>query len=80
MRKFKNGDHIIILDVKTNVTHGKERPELIGEKGVIKRYHGMDICMIILEDDSTTYCDVKNIELDVQYYREERLKKLLDDE
>ena len=73
MNKFNIGDRVI-----------KRKDGYVGEKGVITHIHNID-CRIEIKFDCilnvrrsnlVTWCSIDDIELDKEWYREEKLKEL----
>ncbi|CAG7579710.1 MAG: hypothetical protein SLAVMIC_00042 [uncultured marine phage] len=84
MGKFKEGDRIIVKTIY-RPGMGNMRSNLLDKKGVIKmspiNYNSMDVYEVTLDIPNSEYFHFydKEIELDLQWYREERLKKILDE-
>lgn len=85
MSKFKEGDHIIV--VEDILYNNKNRVKIRkGTKGTIVSLmdYTPNVERIIIKTEkgfnTTVYSFDERIERDVQYYREERFKDLLDEE
>ena len=83
MRKFRMGDRVVVNSNFTDQDELRIKRNLKpGDKLVITNYYDQQICKVIInsgiEIGQITYINVDKIDLDTQFYREKRLKKLLD--
>jgi len=81
MKDFNIGDRVIVKSSFTDEIKGKGIISRNGRGVEIKNAFMVKYDEVLLELDGHLSCGYHNInylELDVQYYREERLKQLLD--
>ena len=78
-KKFKEGDRVVILHRTYNLT--SDKADIITElSGIVRGESSVfqDHYLVDLTNRVGEYYSEKDIKLDVQYYREQRLKDLLD--